>query len=644
MTDPLNKFLLKQPVGNDLSRKYPGGITTARLRVELGFHKPEWQSLRVQGILPQRSVKISGSKLARLDLGSFKTAADNTVWIPSHRVTEEIGVPETVFRSILGREPVGEIFGYPMWTRENIDYVTGTEEYKRARETASGRSERRRRNRLAKVEKLEEFERRAAIVVARVTADPLDRAVSETTVLHIGPTNSGKTFHALQELEERFRSGAPGRFVYAGPLRLLAAEVHDKLAASLGKQNVGIITGEETVRPDAPVICATAECAAGIPDIDTLVIDEAHWVLDPARGHVWSRLLVSTPAKHKHVIAGLDAKDILVEALEPDRIVERSRLSRLSEGPAGKKKAIIAFSRANVLEIAEKLGPSAIPLYGAMPIDTKKRQINLFNNDNRITTIVSTDVIGHGLNLPLDTVELSACVKWDGQVTRPLMDWELAQIVGRAGRADNPGTVIAERMPPETLKRAIAIANGDLRANDDLVRKLNVLPGLAMLGVKDDEARFIPHAVKRWQELAANYDKDSVYVAGDVTRVLENLGEILPRCGRATASEVWSLANGPFSYDSPALRAGARWLGDRADKALTEAYGKVAEHWPNLESLERAARGVNEFRALALVLGKGRDLTTAVPYDRMVGDERGIAKQASKLLDAARVDKSAGTR
>src|SRR4051794_19825910 len=63
----------------------------------------------------------------------------------------------------------------------------------------------------------------------------------ESVVAHLGPTNSGKTHDALVFLGEQ------GRGIYAAPLRMLAQEAHRRLAAALGDEQVGLVTGEERV-------------------------------------------------------------------------------------------------------------------------------------------------------------------------------------------------------------------------------------------------------------------------------------------------------------------------------------------------------------------------------------------------------------
>src|SRR5204862_6297337 len=101
---------------------------------------------------------------------------------------------------------------------------------------------------------------------------PARTAEPETVIAHLGPTNSGKTHDALRFLVET------GRGVYAAPLRMLAQEAHRRLSAELGDDRVGLVTGEERVNPDAPIICCTAEMAP--PRGETLVLDEVQWAED----------------------------------------------------------------------------------------------------------------------------------------------------------------------------------------------------------------------------------------------------------------------------------------------------------------------------------------------------------------------------
>src|SRR5438105_6665769 len=98
---------------------------------------------------------------------------------------------------------------------------------------------------------------------------PARAAEPETVIAHLGPTNSGKTHDALRFLVET------GRGVYAAPLRMLAQEAHRRLAAELGEERGGLVTGEERVNPGAPIVCWTAAMAPASGE--TLGLDEVHW-------------------------------------------------------------------------------------------------------------------------------------------------------------------------------------------------------------------------------------------------------------------------------------------------------------------------------------------------------------------------------
>src|SRR6188474_2583341 len=123
-----------------------------------------------------------------------------------------------------------------------------------------------------------ETRRRPPVAPPRKRASDLSIALPErgvepeSVVAHLGPTNSGKTHDALVFLAEQ------GRGVYAAPLRMLAQEAHRRLAAALGEDRVGLVTGEERVNEDAPIVCCTAEMAPLRGDV--LVLDEIQWAED----------------------------------------------------------------------------------------------------------------------------------------------------------------------------------------------------------------------------------------------------------------------------------------------------------------------------------------------------------------------------
>jgi ATP-dependent RNA helicase SUPV3L1/SUV3 len=102
-------------------------------------------------------------------------------------------------------------------------------------------------------------------------------------ILHVGPTNSGKTYMALHRLQEAYAG------VYAGPLRLLAHEIYEKF----NKRGIpcNLMTGEERRLVDerAPLVSCTVEMATFERRLEVAVIDEIQMIADEQRGWAWTQ-------------------------------------------------------------------------------------------------------------------------------------------------------------------------------------------------------------------------------------------------------------------------------------------------------------------------------------------------------------------
>jgi len=269
--------------------------------------------------------------------------------------------------------------------------------------------------------------------------------------LHVGPTNSGKTHQALQEL------AAAGSGWYLAPLRLLAREMFDRLNQDGVYCN--LLTGEERIDiPGAKITAATVEMFSPEKSGDCVVIDETHMVADDQRGWAWTRALVNAQAPTLHVITAPHGLNLLNKFFEnvgvETEIRHHERLVPL--GHAEKpwtletlppRTLLIAFSRRDVLRLKFMLqdkGRSTAVVYGALPPEVRLRQAQRFAN-GEVEICVATDAVGMGLNLPADNVVFSAINKFDGYQTRRLYASELQQIAGRAGRYgfSEKGTVSA---------------------------------------------------------------------------------------------------------------------------------------------------------------------------------------------------------
>ena len=135
---------------------------------------------------------------------------------------------------------------------------------------------------------------------------PAARGMQRQIFLHLGPTNSGKTYHALQALQKAKRG------MYCAPLRLLALEIYDKLNM-LGKP-CDLVTGDE-VRlcswGDALHVSSTVEMANLARQVDCAVIDEIQMMADASRGWAWTRAVFGLQANELHLCGEESAEPML---------------------------------------------------------------------------------------------------------------------------------------------------------------------------------------------------------------------------------------------------------------------------------------------------------------------------------------------
>ncbi len=265
-----------------------------------------------------------------------------------------------------------------------------------------------------------------------------------TITAALGPTNTGKTWRAIQ----RMLGHADG--MIGLPLRLLAREVYERCVEKVGVDQVALITGEEKLVPDtARYWVCTTESMPVNRVVDFVAIDEIQLATHRERGHVFTDRLLHLRGRRETWFMGSDAMVPVMNRLVPTAEVERyERFSKLSHagvcrlGALPPRSAVIGFSAAHVYELAEKLrvkkGGAAVVL-GALSPRARNRQVEMYAS-GEVQYMVATDAIGMGLNLDLDHVAFAALSKFDGVSHRPLEAAELAQIAGRAGRHRRDGT------------------------------------------------------------------------------------------------------------------------------------------------------------------------------------------------------------
>lgn len=263
---------------------------------------------------------------------------------------------------------------------------------------------------------------------------------SRRFILHIGPTNSGKTYNAIQALQ-RAQSG-----VYLGPLRLLALEIFDKL--NLIGTPCSLLTGEEQEKiPCSRVISSTIEMCDYSKHYDIAVIDECQMIADEDRGSHWTRALFQIDADEIHLCLAPEAKELITSFLSKmdlDYAVNSyERLTPLNFGgvfhhisDVQPGDALIAFSRKKVLAIAaelEEMGTKTSVIYGGLPPVARREEVRRFN-EGESNVVVATDAIGMGVTLPIKRIIFCETEKRDLSRSRVLTASEIKQIAGRAGR------------------------------------------------------------------------------------------------------------------------------------------------------------------------------------------------------------------
>ncbi len=309
------------------------------------------------------------------------------------------------------------------------------------------------------------------------------------------PTGSGKSLVALGL---HFRGLCEGRqSYYTSPIKALASEKFFSLCNEFGADNVGMLTGDASINPEALVVCCTAEVLANLAlrkgaDLEApyVVMDEFHYYADRDRGWAWQVPLITLPKTRfllmsatlgdmSGIIASLEERTGYQAALvqSSDRPVPLDfsyRETPLHETIADLVEAekapiyLVNFTQRDCAEMAQKLTSMqlttkaekgairkavgdtrfdtpygkefkrflgfGIGVHHAGLLPKYRLQVEQLAQSGLLKVISGTDTLGVGINIPLRTVLFTKLAKFDGRKVSRLKVRDFKQIAGRAGR------------------------------------------------------------------------------------------------------------------------------------------------------------------------------------------------------------------
>ena len=310
------------------------------------------------------------------------------------------------------------------------------------------------------------------------------------------PTGSGKSMVALGL---HFMALATGRRAYyTAPIKALVSEKFFDLVDVLGRENVGMITGDTHINAQAPVVCCTAEILANEAlregeraDVGCVAMDEFHFYGDADRGWAWQVPLLTLPKTQFLLMSatlgdvsniasslkertGVDV-DVVADAPRPvplsyeyvEMPLEGTVELALRNGEA--PLYIVHFSQDAALATAQSLSSfgvaskeqredikhamagtrfttafgktlkrllsSGVGVHHAGMLPRYRLLVEKLAQQGLLPVICGTDTLGVGINVPIHTVLLTALTKFDGYKMRRLRAREFHQIAGRAGRS-----------------------------------------------------------------------------------------------------------------------------------------------------------------------------------------------------------------
>lgn len=429
----------------------------------------------------------------------------------------------------------------------------------------------------------------------------LTRRMKRKIYIHLGDTNTGKTYNAVERLKEAKKG------VYLSPLRILALENYDKL------NNEGIVcdlmTGEEEIiKENSTHVSCTIEKVNLKQSYDIAVIDEIQMISDTQRGIAWSRAVLGLRCNEIHICGAINAKELLIKILddceEEYEIKEYHRnipliveSKNFSYNDVQEGDAIVSFSKKRVLEIAQDYSNKNIKtsiIYGDLPPEVRKMQYEQFiNKENKV--LVTTDAIGMGVNLPIRRIIFMSIRKFDGEEVRELTSQEVKQIAGRAGRKGiyDTGYVTGVSDTHNFISRKLEV-------KDDIIKQAVIGPSEAILTIKSLP---LNEKLVLWKTRESKID---YYTKMDISEYLLILEKI--KRYKLKEEDQWDLLKVPFDVSSDELMNKFLEYVDEVFVAKLNEITKPTCFTGNLDDLEIYYQKINMYYSFSKIFNLNFDV------------------------------------
>ncbi len=177
-------------------------------------------------------------------------------------------------------------------------------------------------------------------------------AIETEDVLVTAPTGSGKTWIAREEIRRLLKDGK--RAWYTTPLKALTNSKYMEFGEEFGEENVGILTGDRKENPNAPIIVGTTEiyrnqlfdALRGGEQVNAefVILDEAHYLSDDERGHVWEEAIILSPPRIRLLLlsATIGNAEEFARWIEEVRGVKVKIINRAGERPVELRAAYLS--------------------------------------------------------------------------------------------------------------------------------------------------------------------------------------------------------------------------------------------------------------------------------------------------------------